>query len=70
MKVSDLIELLQEMDPDATVRFAYNYGDRSRTMVTPEVESVEMGFVAPNAYVNDYAVADDNDDAELAVILG
>lgn len=72
MKVSDLIELLQEMDPDATVRFTYNYGDHGRTMVAPEVESVEMGVVAPNAYVDDYAMIDDlddNDNAEQAVIL-
>ena len=72
MQVKDLIEILQEMDPEATVRFSYNYGDRGRTMVAPEVESVEEGRVAPNAYVDDYAMVDEfdeNEAAEVAVIL-
>lgn len=72
MQVKDLIELLQDMDPEATVHFAYNYGNRARTMVTPEITSVDYQMIAPNSYVDDMAMideSDDNDNAIEAVVL-
>jgi len=50
MKVSDLIEALQGMDPDLDVHFAYNYGDHWRTQVAPSVGRVDMGFVQYSDY--------------------
>ena len=41
MKVREPIEALQELDGDDGVHFTYNYGDRWRTQVAPEVEYVE-----------------------------
>ena len=31
MQVKELIEMLQDMDQDADVHFAYNYGDHLQT---------------------------------------
>lgn len=71
MQVKDLIEMLQEMDPEATVHFAYNYGDRGHTMVAPEVTEVETALVAHNAYVNDTALVDEDreDDNAIEVVV-
>lgn len=72
MRVIDLIEMLQEEDPEAVVRLVYDYGDRSHTMVAVEVESVEVRAVRYNAYVNDYALVDEHkatSEDETAVVL-
>ncbi len=50
MKVSDLIEALQGMDPNLEVHFQYNYGDHWRTQVAPSVGRVDMGFVKYSDY--------------------
>lgn len=59
MQVRELIEMLEGMDQDAEVHFAYNYGDHCNTMVAPAVSQVEEMYVEPNAYVNDDALVDD-----------
>jgi hypothetical protein len=46
MNVKELMEALSGMDPEATVHFAYNYGDHWRTTVAPEVGDVREGYVA------------------------
>ena len=70
MKVADLILELQDMNPEADVHFAYNYGDHWRTEVAPKISNVREGVVAYSEYhrmdkvVNeDY---DDEDEAEVA----
>ncbi len=45
MKVSELIEELNNCDPNAEVHFGYDYGDRSHTTVTRIVDDVEAATV-------------------------
>jgi hypothetical protein len=62
MKVSKLIELLQDQNPDAEVHFSYNYGDHWRTEVAPGVESVKSGMVEYSDYHLMDTVVDNEDD--------
>jgi hypothetical protein len=62
MKVSELIELLEQQNPDAEVHFSYNYGDHWRTQVAPEVDSVETGMVEYSDYHSMDKVVDSEDD--------
>ena len=64
MKVSDLIEQLGFMDPDAEVHFSYNYGDHWRTEVAPKVRDCNIGTVVYSTYHNMDKVVDDYDDEE------
>jgi hypothetical protein len=67
MKVSELIEMLEEMDQDAEVHYAYNYGDHWRTKVAPKVDSVDEGAVEYSGYHRmDKLVDEDDEDAALA----
>jgi len=50
MQVKDLIEMLQGMDQDAEVHYAYNYGDHWRTEVAPKVGRVDEGAVVYSEY--------------------
>ena len=79
MTVTELIEQLGYMDPNAEVHFSYCYGDHWRTQVAPRVDSVEPGFVAyseyhrmPKVYEPDYDEDDETDAEKLqeVVIIG
>ena len=50
MQVKELIEMLQHMNQDADVHFAYNYGDHWRTEVAPAVCQVSDGVVEYSDY--------------------
>ena len=50
MKVSQLIEQLGYMDPEADVHFEYGYGDHWRTTVAPKVSTVNVGLVQYSDY--------------------
>ena len=50
MLVRDLIELLEGMDADMEVHFAYNYGDHWRTEVAPAISNVREGVVEYSEY--------------------
>jgi len=50
MQVKKLIEMLQGMDQDAEVHFAYNYGDHWHTEVAPKVDRVDEGAVVYSDY--------------------
>ncbi len=50
MKVSDLIEMLEDFNPEAEVLFAYNYGDYWRTTVAARIDSVEDAKVVYSDY--------------------
>ena len=50
MQVKELIEMLAEMNPEADVHFAYNYGDHWRTEVAPRVGRVDVGAVVYSDY--------------------
>jgi len=50
MQVKELIDMLQGMDPEAQVHYAYNYGDHWRTEVAPKVDRVDEGAVVYSDY--------------------
>jgi hypothetical protein len=50
MQVKELIEMLQGLDPEAQVHYAYNYGDHWRTEVAPKVDRVDVGAVVYSDY--------------------
>lgn len=69
MNVQELINQLQNMDPDAEVMFQYNYGDYWRTEVAAEVKGVRMDEVVYSNYHQMHKVVEEdrygpNDDEE------
>jgi len=65
MKVSKLIEMLQDMDPEAEVKFVYNYGDYWRTDVAANIDRIEEGEVEYSEYHRmDKVVEPDYDEDE------
>jgi hypothetical protein len=72
MQVKELIEMLQDMDQDAEVHYAYNYGDHWRTEVAPKVGRVDEGAVVYSEYhrMDKIAEHDDSDfDEETGEVL-
>jgi hypothetical protein len=70
MKVSELIEELQEMDQDLEVKFSYNYGDHWHTQVAANVEGAIMGRTKYSEYHQMHKVLeDDNDESGKTVVL-
>ena len=65
MKVSELIEQLQDMDQDAEVHYAYNYGDHWRTEVAPKVGSVDTGAVVYSEYHRMDKILDTDGDCDF-----
>lgn len=65
MKVSDLIELLQGMNHDDEVHFAYRANDYWRTMVAPPVKEVFTGYVRRSDYHGTDKLLDIDDDIDL-----
>ena len=63
MLVKELIEMLEGMNQDAEVHFAYNYGDHWRTEVAPKVGQVDEGAVVYSDYhrMDKIAEHDDSD---------
>jgi len=63
MQVKELIEILEGMNQDAEVHFAYNYGDHWRTEVAPKVDRVDEGAVVYSDYhrMDKIAEHDDSD---------
>ena len=62
MQVKELIEMLQDMDQDAEVHYAYNYGDHWRTEVAPKVSQVSEGVVEYSEYHRMDKLVTDEDD--------
>jgi hypothetical protein len=63
MLVKELIEMLEGMNQDAEVHYAYNYGDHWRTEVAPKVDRVDEGAVVYSDYhrMDKIAEHDDSD---------
>ena len=61
MQVFQLIEQLMDMDPNAEVHFAYNYGDYWRTEVAPKISRVFEGVVQYSEYHRMDKMVDDED---------
>jgi hypothetical protein len=62
MQVKELIEQLQDMNPEAEVHFAYGYGDHWRTTVAPRVSNVFDGVVQYSEYHRMDKMVEDEDD--------
>jgi hypothetical protein len=74
MTVKELIEKLQDFDPQMEVEFAYNYGDYWRTEVTKHITEVEEETITYSDYhrmnkVVDSREDDDVVDEKMVVIL-
>ena len=65
MQVKDLIEMLQDMDQNADVHFAYNYGDHWRTEVAPKVGRVDEGAVVYSEYHRMDKMVEDTGDCDF-----
>ena len=65
MNVKELIEQLQDMNPEAEVHFAYNYGDQWRTEVAPSVGRVDTGAVVYSEYHRMDKILDADGDCEF-----
>ena len=65
MQVKELIEMLQDMNQDADVHFAYNYGDHWRTEVAPKVGRVDEGAVVYSEYHRMDKMLEDSGDCEF-----
>jgi hypothetical protein len=64
--VADLIELLQEQDPDALVVFTSDYGDICHTaQALPLKGDAEEGLAVESAYSNSgFGLAEDDEDQD------
>lgn len=71
MKTKELIEILQDVDPDGDgdVHFGYDFGDRTHTTVAPEVFMVELAFVEHSSYHDMPKVTEEGDDARQVILL-
>ena len=65
MQVKELIEMLQDMNQDADVHFAYNYGDHWRTEVAPKLSRVDEGAVVYSEYHRMDRMLEDDGDADF-----
>ena len=65
MKVKDLMRDLEDMNPEAEVHFAYNYGDHWRTEVAPAISRVDEGAVVYSEYHRMDKMLEDEYDTEF-----
>jgi Zn-finger domain-containing protein len=65
MTVKELIEKLQDFDPQMEVEFAYNYGDYWRTEVTKHITEVEEEAVTYSDYHRMNKVVDSREDDDV-----
>ena len=76
MKVSELIELLSDMDQDADVHFCYDYNDHWRTTVAPKVGQVFEADITYSEYhrmpklVEDAGDLDEDATLNNVVVIG
>ncbi len=69
MKVSDLIEKLQDFDEDMEVHFSYDYGDHAHTEAAPKVKRVEELGVKHSSYIDMDRIAYEDEEEEKIVIV-
>ena len=60
MKVRELIERLQQENPDDEVHHSYSSGDYWGTVLSSEVDSVQVGQVRYSEYHRTYKVVEDD----------
>ena len=59
MTVRELIERLQQENPDDEVHYSYSSGDYWGTVISREVDSVRLGQVKYSEYHRTYKVVED-----------
>jgi hypothetical protein len=64
MRVKDLMEYLEDFDPESEVVFSYNYGDHWRTQVAAPVEYIDEGQVVYSEYHRQDKVVERDEDEE------
>ena len=71
MKVSELIERLENLDPDMEVMFEHPSHDHWRTALASEISHVEENTVRYAEYHRQYILSDgyDEDDPRQEVVL-
>jgi hypothetical protein len=72
MKVSDLIDRLQDFPEDSDVGFAYNYGDIWRTVVVSKITEVDELEVKYSDYHSMLRLTDgeeSDNESEMMVVL-
>ena len=61
MTVKELMDALENFDPNMEVKFSYNFGDYWNTKVASEVADIDEGQIKYSSYHRMYKV-DDNED--------
>jgi len=72
MTVKELIESLEDFDPNMEVKFAYNFGDYWKSTVANKINYVDEGQVRYSSYHRTDKVIDDidqEDDTKTVVII-
>jgi len=69
MKVTQLIELLQQQDTEKEVRIAVNANDYWRTTLALGVKNIDEGNVKRSDYHNCDVIDDDDDRLDNAVVV-
>jgi hypothetical protein len=71
MTVQELIEELQDFDPQMEVKFSYNFGDYWRTQVASNISRVNEEQVQYSSYhrMDKITDEDEDEDSKYAVIL-
>ena len=73
--VQDLIDELEQYDPDMKVKISYDYGDHWHTFVAPDISSIGTGKVEYSSYhqmdklIDEDKEDDEDDEQEDAVII-
>lgn len=62
MTVRNLMDRLQEFNPDDEVYFSYDYGNYGHTLVAKPIEDVEDTPLVYSAYTRSMTLMDENDD--------
>jgi len=73
MKVRELIEILEDFDPDAEVGIAYNYGDIGGTIVAKGVATVGERVIRWSEYHRAHRVvsvddSEESDDKQMVLL--
>ena len=70
MTVKELMDALENFDPNMEVKFSYDFGDYWNTKVASEVADVDEGQIKYSSYHRMYKVDDnDLDDSKIVVII-
>jgi len=69
MTVQDLINSLQQEDPQANVHIAYKYGDHWNTTVAPSVREVQECAVKRSEYHQMDKLADYDDEGTTRAVV-